>query len=173
MNAIVRPSVITLGIRRQWRSLRHQHQRGDNPTVSVHDGHLPTSIRDGLVEGATVFRVHSLEASGTAKYGLLLVAGQREPGGVVTQGGGAGNLSMSIIGRINPKTMTYAAVVTAYERRPRRGDGCGRGGRRALDGVVRRRSNRPLPDTASGASAGGQVGPEHPKLVIFESRAKP
>jgi hypothetical protein len=44
--------------------------------------------------------------------GLLLVAGQGEPGGVVAQGGGAGNLTMSIIGRINPQTMTYTAIIT-------------------------------------------------------------
>jgi len=45
--------------------------------------------------------------------GMLLVAGQGEPGGAVTRGGGngAGNLSMSIIGRIDPKTMTYTAIV--------------------------------------------------------------
>jgi sugar lactone lactonase YvrE len=42
--------------------------------------------------------------------GMLLVAGQGEPGGAVTSGG-AGNLSMSIIGRIDPKTMTYTAIV--------------------------------------------------------------
>jgi hypothetical protein len=46
--------------------------------------------------------------------GMLLVAGQGEPGGAVTRGGnnGAGNLSMSIIGRIDPKTMTYTTIVS-------------------------------------------------------------
>ena len=43
--------------------------------------------------------------------GMLLVAGQGEPGGAVTSGGGAGNLSMSIIGRIDPTTMTYTSIV--------------------------------------------------------------
>jgi hypothetical protein len=43
--------------------------------------------------------------------GMLLVAGQGEPGGAVTRGGGAGDLSMSIIGRIDPKTMTYTTIV--------------------------------------------------------------
>jgi hypothetical protein len=46
--------------------------------------------------------------------GTLLVAGQGEPGGAVTRGGanGAGNLSMSIIGRVYPKTMTYTTIVS-------------------------------------------------------------
>jgi hypothetical protein len=43
---------------------------------------------------------------------MLLVAGQGEPGGAVTGAGGAGNLSMSVIGRIDPKTMTYTAIVS-------------------------------------------------------------
>lgn len=42
---------------------------------------------------------------------MLLVAGQGEPGGAVTGGGSAGNLSMSIVGRIDPETMTYTAIV--------------------------------------------------------------
>jgi hypothetical protein len=43
--------------------------------------------------------------------GMLLVAGQGEPGGAVTRGG-TGNLSMSIIGRIDPKTMIYKTIVS-------------------------------------------------------------
>jgi hypothetical protein len=42
---------------------------------------------------------------------MLLVAGQGEPGGAVTRGG-TGNLSISIIGRIDPKTMTYTTIVS-------------------------------------------------------------
>ena len=46
--------------------------------------------------------------------GRLLVAGQGEPGGAVTRGSddGAGNLSMSIVGRVDPKTMTYTTIVS-------------------------------------------------------------
>jgi len=43
--------------------------------------------------------------------GTLLVAGQGEPGGAATTSG-TGNLSMSIIGRIDPKTMTYTTIVS-------------------------------------------------------------
>ena len=64
--------------------------------------------------------------------GRLLVAGQGEPGGAVNRGGnnGAGNLSMSIIGGIDPKTMTYTTIVNQpHERTPQRGDGRGPGRR--------------------------------------------
>ena len=43
--------------------------------------------------------------------GMLLVAGQGEPGGAVTRGG-TGNLSMSIIGRIDPRTMAFKTIVS-------------------------------------------------------------
>jgi hypothetical protein len=60
-------------------------------------------------EIALGFRVDNVR---WGRDGMLLVAGQGEPAGAVTAGGGAGNLSMSIIGRIDPRTMTYTAMVS-------------------------------------------------------------